>query len=100
MRAVDPRLTSPAWRRLRLLVLDRDRHVCQMRGAGCTQVATCVDHIVARHEGGDMWDPRNLRAACRSCNTRGGGQQTGRRKRQQGQGLVYRLGVADYDTRF
>jgi 5-methylcytosine-specific restriction endonuclease McrA len=91
---VDPRLRTPAWRRLRLAVLDRDLGLCQIRDEGCTRYATCVDHIVARVDGGDMWNPANLRAACRSCNTRGSINL----KRRTG--WRYRWGVADYETRF
>ena len=35
----DPRLTSAAYRALRLAVLDRDRWLCQMRGPHCTKAA-------------------------------------------------------------
>jgi 5-methylcytosine-specific restriction endonuclease McrA len=88
----DPRLTTPGYRRLRLAVLDRDRWVCQIGGPGCTQAATQVDHVVARADGGDCWDPRNLRAACRTCNGRGGALRTNAAR--------YRTGVADYVSRF
>lgn len=61
--------SSPAWRQARLLVLARDGDVCQIRGDGCTLVATQVDHIVPLGLGGDALDPDNLRAACPTCNT-------------------------------
>lgn len=64
----DPFYSTPAWRRVRLLVLDRDDHVCQIRGAKCTKVATEVDHIVPVMDGGAKLDPGNLRASCRWCN--------------------------------
>lgn len=90
MPAADPRLTSPAWRRLRLLVLDRDRWVCQL----CGGTATCVDHVVARADGGDMWNPANLRAACRRCNNQGGAELTNRRRAAR-----YATTLAVYNTR-
>jgi len=57
-----------AWPRIRRTILDRDGHVCQVRGPRCTGKATCVDHIVAASKGGEWWDPANLRASCRWCN--------------------------------
>jgi 5-methylcytosine-specific restriction endonuclease McrA len=93
----DPRLNTVAWRRLRLLVLARDRHVCQVRGPVCTRVATCVDHIVSRSDGGDMWNPANLRAACRPCNSRDGAARTNARRQNR---WVYHVGVTDYESRF
>jgi 5-methylcytosine-specific restriction endonuclease McrA len=91
----DARLTSPAYRRLRLAVLDRDRWLCQIAGPRCTGAATEVDHIVARADGGDIFDPHNLRAACATCN-RGRGAALGGQRRA----AKYRNGVADYITRF
>jgi 5-methylcytosine-specific restriction endonuclease McrA len=66
--AGDSPLHTRAWRNLRLAVLDRDLWLCQIKGDGCTHHATTVDHIVARADGGPMWDPGNLRGACRRCN--------------------------------
>ena len=53
-----------AWRRVRDQVLERDAHLCQIRGAGCTVTATQMDHIVPVDEGGALYDPANLRASC------------------------------------
>lgn len=94
MACSDIRLNSREWRALKEWVLDRDRHVCQMRGPRCTTIATCVDHIIARTDGGNMWDPTNLRAACRPCNSGGGAEITNRRRAR------YRTGVAEYETRW
>jgi 5-methylcytosine-specific restriction endonuclease McrA len=63
-------LSTQAYKRLRLAVLDRDLWLCQVRLEGCTRYATQVDHVVPRHEGGAVWDPANLRASCASCNVR------------------------------
>jgi hypothetical protein len=46
---------------------------CAVRGPGCTGVATTVDHIVARINGGDN-SLANLRPCCPACNTRLGGR--------------------------
>lgn len=58
------------WRALRSMILLRDGHVCQVpKGAGiCGERATHVDHIRSLADGGDKWDPTNLRAACAPCN--------------------------------
>ena len=75
----DPRLNKRDYRRLRVLVLERDRHECQIKGPTCTRYATVVDHIIARADGGDFWNPNNLRAACRACNGVGGAEIANRR---------------------
>lgn len=65
---------SRPWRRLRLMVLDRDRYRCQLPvadGSVCGAPASHVDHIVPRKDGGTD-DPSNLRAACPPCNLRRG----------------------------
>lgn len=60
------------WRRIRLLVLERDGWQCQLRIAGvCTGRATTVDHVLERDAGGTH-DPSNLRAACGPCNSHRG----------------------------
>ena len=76
-------------------MLDRDRWTCQIRGPRCTHGATCVDHIVARADGGAPLDPANLRAACATCN---GGRAADRTNAARGWG--YRTGVAEYVSRF
>ena len=88
----DPRLTTRSYRALRAWVLDRDNHRCQIKGPRCTTVATTVDHIEPRAEGGAVVDPANMRAACVPCNARGGAEMTNTRR--------YRDSVARYVTRF
>lgn len=56
------------WPAIRRTILERDGHTCQIRRPGCTVRATQVDHIVGLEQGGAPYDPRNLRASCRSCN--------------------------------
>lgn len=56
------------WQRIRLKILERDGHTCQIRGRNCTVKATHVDHIVPVEQGGPPYDPANLRAACQRCN--------------------------------
>lgn len=56
------------WRRLRLRILSRDNHQCQIRGPGCLIEANIVDKIVPISEGGNPRDPRNLRAVCHRCH--------------------------------
>jgi 5-methylcytosine-specific restriction protein A len=91
---VDGRYRTPGWKQVRAFVLDRDRWVCQIRDKGCTHGATEVDHIVAAVEGGAFYDPANLRAACKRCNsTRGSRLATSRQAR-------YKTTVASYETRW
>lgn len=54
------------WAKIRRRVLERDDYICQLRMAGCTTVATDVDHISDR----DDHSLDNLRAACSSCHDR------------------------------
>lgn len=61
--------SSATWRRVRLFVLRRDGYVCRIRLSGCTDVATEADHIVSIDDGGAWYDPLNLRAACKHCNS-------------------------------
>ena len=63
------------WRSLRLNVLDRDNHICQIRTPKCKGVATTVDHIIpvatAKQNGLTPMETNslmNLRAACTACN--------------------------------
>jgi 5-methylcytosine-specific restriction endonuclease McrA len=72
---------SPSWRRLVAYVLARDNYTCQINGPRCTTLATTGDHITPRAEGGRLLDPANVRAACRTCNSRGGATITNGRRR-------------------
>lgn len=67
-------LQSWRWQKLRLEVLRRDHHQCQIRLAGCTDYATQVDHIIAvdgEPPDSPLWfDKANLQAACAPCNRR------------------------------
>ena len=56
------------WRRVRLVVLERDGWRCRIRGPKCTGDADEVDHIVPVEAGGSRLDMANLRAACGTCN--------------------------------
>lgn len=59
----------PAWRKVRLAVLERDQHICQVRGPRCIGRATEVDHIIPWRQNGAWLDPANLRSSCQPCNT-------------------------------
>lgn len=82
---------SPQWRRLRLVILERDGWRCRIRGEGCTLKATDADHIISRGDGGDPWDVTNLRAACAHCNRSRGGT-AGAVKTNESRGYPPRLG--------
>ena len=92
MTTADPRLTSRAYRQLARMVLERDAHQCQIKGPKCNRYATEVDHIIARADGGAVFDPNNLRAACRACNGYLSAKRTNERRR-------YRTTVALYEVR-
>jgi hypothetical protein len=62
-----PEYSGP-WRRVRLRVLERDGHLCQIKGPKCRGVANQVDHIVPVSKGGSWLDTQNLRASCSPCN--------------------------------
>lgn len=52
----NPRTTTPQWRRLRKLILERDGYICYLDGL---PGADEVDHVDGNH---DNNDPSNLRA--------------------------------------
>lgn len=58
------RLSARPWRRLRLLILERDGYVCGICGR---PGANTVDHVRPRCHGGSN-HPGNLRAAHAQCN--------------------------------
>ena len=58
-----------AWRRIRLLVLQRDGYRCRIGGKKCETVANQVDHIIPIADGGRRLDMNNLRASCKPCNS-------------------------------
>lgn len=71
-------LKTYKWTQLRKVILERDRHECQIAGPRCTGTATQVDHIVPHAYGGDS-SMDNLRAACKPCNSAAGARlRTGR----------------------
>jgi 5-methylcytosine-specific restriction endonuclease McrA len=60
---------TTAWHTVRLYVLTRDQYRCQIQGPRCTTHATEADHIIELSAGGAPYDPENLRAACKPCNS-------------------------------
>ena len=61
--APDPRAT-PAWKRLRKEVLERDHFACRR----CGEPATDVDHRMELIDGGPPYDLENLQALCAACH--------------------------------
>jgi 5-methylcytosine-specific restriction endonuclease McrA len=94
MTSTDPRYQTTAWRALRALVLDRDLWTCQVRDKGCTHGATEVDHITPAIEGGDFYNPTNLRASCKRCNSTRGARLAAARQAR------YNTAVAVYESRW
>lgn len=72
------RVYDHAWRKVRDLVLERDRWVCQISGPKCDGQADCVDHVIPVEDGGARLDPGNLRAACTPCNVARANRQKAR----------------------
>lgn len=80
-RGLSPAGSTRRWRRLRVLVLERDGWRCQVpvnaagridpAGHPCGLPAETVDHILPRALGGDDSEA-NLRAACQPHNRRKG----------------------------
>lgn len=61
---------TPAWRRIRLAVLQRDHYQCQLRlSKNCTKIATTVHHIKALEDYPELaLDIDNLTSCCYSCH--------------------------------
>jgi len=75
------------WQKLRLRILARDQYRCQCaecKAEGRITVATDVDHIVEREDGGSD-DPSNLQAMGHECHKRK--TQAARRARMGGGGV-------------
>ena len=77
----DYRFTQ-AWKRLRLVILERDKWQCQIRLRGCKGRADQVDHIRPMTRGGGH-HPGNLRAACKHCNITRSNKLNAQHKRRQ-----------------
>ena len=88
----DPWLETATWRRVRVFVLNRDGWKCKIGGPKCLGWANEVDHVISRADGGPMFDPRNLRAACKPCNG-------GRAAKRTNDKYRYRNSVPSYETR-
>ena len=60
------------WQKLRVLILDRDGWTCYICQKKLTKADATVDHVVplSVDRSASSMDPSNLRACCRSCNSR------------------------------
>lgn len=66
MARTDRRYGSPRWQRLTRDVQRRDLYACHW----CGRPSELTDHVIRSDQRPDLfWDPANLVAACRSCNT-------------------------------
>jgi 5-methylcytosine-specific restriction protein A len=74
----DPFYRSYGWKQTRLAVLERDEYRCSV--PGCQEMASVVDHIVARKQGGDE-RASNLRSFCRTHDIQVRENQSGQRNR-------------------
>jgi 5-methylcytosine-specific restriction endonuclease McrA len=77
----DPFYCGKAWRSTREAVLIRDEYVCQYCGKELHGDDATVDHVIERQDGGLEYDMTNLKAACRTCNSRKGRRRQAERRR-------------------
>ena len=63
------------WRKIRLVILDRDPVCTICRKAPSNQ----VDHVVHDDNNSKFFDPSNLRGACALCNNRRGATERGKK---------------------
>jgi 5-methylcytosine-specific restriction endonuclease McrA len=75
-RCGDPFYATKAWRATRAAVLVRDEYTCHYCQCPLYGDDATVDHVQARASGGDDYNPANLVAACRRCNSRKGDRAT------------------------
>lgn len=60
---------SSRWKKLRELVKQRDKGLCQpCFKQNRVEIGVIVDHIVEIKDGGAKWDIDNLELLCRSCH--------------------------------
>ena len=59
------------YQKLAQMVRHRDGNRCQI--CGSTEPPQHVDHTIPRHIGGPVFDVRNMRLLCRTCNLIKGG---------------------------
>lgn len=57
------------WRRLRAYLLNREPLCRECAENGHTELATDLDHIISKHDGGTD-DPENLQPLCKPCHSR------------------------------
>lgn len=62
------RTSAAGWKQQRAKALQRDGHMCQIRGPRCTVTATEVDHIVSVADGGGE-DLSSLQSVCHNCHS-------------------------------
>ena len=62
------RTGTSRWQALRVKVLQRDGHMCQVRGPRCLVHATDVDHVIPTHLGGAD-SIANAQSVCKPCHS-------------------------------
>ena len=65
----DERYHTPAWRQLRLTILEREPICRTCRYVDRISRATQIDHIRPVTAGGDFYDAENLQPLCASCHS-------------------------------
>ena len=94
MASTSPVYRSRAWKRLRLLALQRDGYLCRIGLPGCSGLATCVDHITPLAVAPELaLELDNLRSSCQRCNAVLGSRLGNARKRARSRAR-YRPAIA------
>ena len=57
------------WQRIRIQILNRDHWRCRYCDKVLEGKDATVDHVIALSKGGSQYDPNNLIASCRGCNS-------------------------------
>jgi hypothetical protein len=83
-------------RRLRLIVLERDRYICRHCGAPAT---TADHHPIAKADGGPT-TVDNLVAACTRCNSSGGAAIRTRRARARRTHPVFSMAAPQWTVKY
>ena len=66
---------STRWRRLRLLILNREPLCREHKQRDEIVAATVVDHIKPIQQGGEIWNEDNMQPLCTKCHNRKSGKE-------------------------
>ena len=70
----------PAWKRLRIAVLNSEPLCRECKAKGIIKEARVVDHIKPTADGGPFFDPRNMQPLCTRCHNNKSARESGSKK--------------------